>query len=76
MKTLKILINYVCCRLRGEEHRMVRCPVCGHLTMDMGWICPECFFEYDQCDVDNPDEDCGGPNGMSLNEYRAEYLKK
>lgn len=27
--------------------RIVSCPVCGHPTLDMYWICAHCGWEYD-----------------------------
>ena len=59
----------------------MNCPVCENNTFDdedYGYdICPECFWEYDELQVENPDEE-GGANCHSLNEYRKMYwsLKK
>jgi len=54
------------------------CPVCGNDTfdnVDFEWnICPECFWEYDSLQVENPDYD-GGANCHSLNEYKNIYWK-
>jgi hypothetical protein len=37
------------------------------------FICPVCFWEDDALNFENPDEDVGGPNGVSLNHARANY---
>ncbi|MCQ2535065.1 MAG: glycosyltransferase [Clostridia bacterium] len=54
------------------------CPVCGNNTFkdnDYEYdICPECFWEYDFIQVDNPDL-AGGANKHSLNDYRKIYQK-
>ena len=57
------------------------CPVCGNDTFiddDYEYeICKECFWEYDDVQVDNPDYE-GGANRHSLNDYKKIYfsLKK
>ena len=56
----------------------MKCPVCENDTFDENdyeyAICPECFWEYDIFQVENPD--CsGGANCHSLNEYRKIYLR-
>lgn len=54
----------------------MRCPVCQNDTFDdndyLFNICKECFWEYDDFQVDNPDFS-GSANGHSLNEYRKIY---
>ena len=54
------------------------CPVCNNDTFySEGYeydICPECFWEYDMVQVDNPDFE-GGANHHSLNEYKKIYQK-
>lgn len=32
---------------RSGMFRIVTCPVCGHPTLDMYWICEHCGWEYD-----------------------------
>ncbi|MBR6402131.1 MAG: NUDIX domain-containing protein [Eubacterium sp.] len=59
----------------------MKCPVCGNDTFDEEdyeyEICPECFWEYDISQVNNPDL-AGGANNHSLNGYKKIYegLKK
>jgi hypothetical protein len=55
------------------------CPCCGHLTTpDDGSfpgsfvICPVCFWEDDDVQLDNPDF-AGGANRPSLNQARSNY---
>lgn len=55
------------------------CPCCGNLTMpDNGSfpgsfvICPVCFWEDDDVQLDNPDF-AGGANRPSLNQARSNY---
>lgn len=51
------------------------CPVCKKYEfdhMDSFEICPECGWQDDLYQEENPDEDCLA-NEMSLNEYRAAY---
>lgn len=52
-----------------------KCPVCGKYEFD-SWnsydICPECGWEDDSMQEEAPDDDLGA-NGMSLNEYKADY---
>ena len=56
----------------------MKCPVCGNDTFDDKDyefdICPECFWEYDILQVDEPDYK-GGANCQSLNEYKKIYWK-
>lgn len=66
--------------LRDGSNKMI-CPVCGNNTFDEDdfeyMICPECYWEYDVLQVQEPDY-AGGANCHSLNEYRKIYwnLKK
>ena len=56
----------------------MKCPVCGKNTFEENnykyEICPECFWEYDVYQVENPDDD-GGANNHSLNEYKKIYFR-
>ncbi len=52
------------------------CPVCGKFTFshyDSYEICKFCEWEDDAYQEENPDDDAGA-NGMSLNEYRQDWL--
>lgn len=55
------------------------CPICGRNTFDdndyLYNICGECFWEYDEVQVADPDFP-GGANRLSLNEYKKQYLMK
>ena len=59
----------------------MKCPVCGNDTFDdknfAYNICPECFWEYDEITLDEPDL-TGGANQISFNNYKKMYadLKK
>lgn len=57
---------------RLGQFGVVTCPVCGHPTLDMQWICEHCGWEYDPLDMENEDE-YSPSNGMSLREYRELY---
>ena len=56
---------------RSGMFRIVSCPVCGHSTLDMYWICAHCGWEYDN-ELQTEDEESPG-NGMSLRAYRELY---
>ena len=56
----------------------VKCACCGEYVFDedsLFEICPNCYWQQDTVQEDNPDYD-GGANEMSLNEYRKEYFAK
>lgn len=56
----------------------MKCPVCNNDSFDENdyeyHICPECFWEYDWFQVENPDEE-GGANCHSLNAYKKIYQR-
>ena len=56
---------------RSGMFHIVSCPVCGHSTLDMYWICAHCGWEYDN-ELQTEDEESPG-NGMSLRAYRELY---
>lgn len=54
------------------------CACCGYLTRleaDYGTfdICPVCFWQDEY--VDDPDEETGGANPISLNEAKKNFIK-
>ena len=52
---------------------IIDCPICGHKTMDMYWICSGCGWEYDIfIDYEN-DEEFSDCNGTTLGEYKNAY---
>jgi len=54
------------------------CPCCGYATLEEanGYeICHICFWEDDGQDDPEADENCGGPNNVSLTEGRMNYLR-
>jgi len=57
----------------------MKCPVCENDTFDDDDfeynICPECFWEYDIIQTEDPDF-AGGANRHSLNDYRKIYLEQ
>lgn len=56
---------------RSGMFRIVTCPVCGHPTLDMYWICAHCGWEYDiELQTEDEESPC---NGMSLRAYRELY---
>lgn len=56
---------------RSGMFRIVSCPVCGHPTLDMYWICAHCGWEYDnELQTEDEESPC---NGMSLRAYRELY---
>lgn len=55
------------------------CPVCGKTMFPEAWsydICDICGWEDDTGAEDYPDEDFGGPNYCSLNEYRRQFQER
>ena len=56
---------------RSGMFRIITCPVCGHPTLDMYWICEHCGWEYDiELQTEDEESPC---NGMSLRAYRELY---
>lgn len=56
---------------RSGMFHIVTCPVCGHPTLDMYWICEHCGWEYDgELQTEDEESPC---NGMSLRAYRELY---
>ncbi len=53
----------------------MRCPVCGNEKIeDIFDVCENCFFEYNEEQIENPDLcECG--NALSLNNYKAQWHK-
>ena len=52
---------------------MIKCPVCGYLTISEMWdICPVCFWEYEG---DNETEKTGANHGLSIIEARENYAR-
>lgn len=56
----------------------IKCPCCGSFSFDEkagnGDICPECFWEYDRIQQEDPDYR-GGANSVSLAEARENYAR-
>lgn len=56
---------------------MIKCPVCGKYEFmheDDFDVCPECGWENDGLQIDDP-EYVGGANRMSLNQAREAWKK-
>ncbi len=54
------------------------CPICGKYRFADEYsydICPECGWEDDGSEMLYPNDD-SGPNGMSFNDYRKQYMQK
>ena len=46
---------------RSGMFRIVSCPVCGHPTLDMYWICAHCGWEYDnELQTEDEESPCNG----------------
>lgn len=46
---------------RSGMFRIVSCPVCGHPTLDMYWICEHCGWEYDnELQTEDEESPCNG----------------
>ena len=79
MKRIRCFIKLVLYYIRYElfsklRRKIVKCPVCGHYTLDEYYICPYCKWEYDPF-VENED-DKSYPNGnLSIKEYRKVEIK-
>lgn len=54
-----------------SDFTVIRCPVCGHKTLDNHWICPNCNWEYDGF----PEDHYSAANGATLAEYRRRFYK-
>lgn len=48
-------------------YNIVRCPICGHQTLDNYWICEHCGWEYDGNILD---EQYSSVNKSTVKEYR------
>jgi hypothetical protein len=60
------------------KNGLFACPCCGYATITevAGYdICPICFWEDDGQDDPNENEKYGGPNLISLNQARINYLR-
>lgn len=58
--------------------KKIPCPVCGKLMFeyeDSYDICDDCYWEDDQLQKEEPDL-AGGPNRISLNQYRKEWEER
>lgn len=55
-----------------------KCPCCGFNTLDEPPghydICPVCFWEDDWYQKENPNDE-GGPNLVSLNQARINFIE-
>lgn len=61
-------------KLRREiGYDLIKCPVCGHLTMTQNYICPFCEWEYDDT-IDENEESY--VNGSTISEYRMRVVEK
>lgn len=50
---------------------MIKCPVCGYLTVSEMWdICPVCFWEYEG---EDDTENSGANHGLSITEARKNF---
>lgn len=58
---------------REKGYNWIKCPVCGHLTMNENCICPYCHWEYDDT-VDENEESY--VNGSTIREYRMRVVEK
>jgi ribosomal protein L37AE/L43A len=62
----------------NDSNDKKKCPVCGFLTMPNEecsfYICDICGWEDDGLQEDDPDFE-GGANKLSLNQFRAQWLK-
>ena len=58
---------------RSGMFRIVTCPVCGHPTLDMYWICEHCGWEYDNT---RSEDEYSAANSNTIKEYREKYLKQ
>lgn len=52
--------------------KIVTCPICGEKTLDMYWICENCFWEYDGACAE---EDYSCANGSTVRDYRKAFLE-
>lgn len=55
-----------------DFYKVVKCPVCGHDTLDFYFICEHCGWEYDNV---KSDDEYSDPNGCSINEAKEFYKK-
>jgi hypothetical protein len=63
---------------KTTENKLRECPVCGYKTLPKTegsfHFCKICWWEDDDIQVDYPD--MAGANELSLNDYRAKWLKE
>ena len=66
---------------KRKEYKMIRCPCCGYLTMEINAndgfcidICKVCFWQFDNISNSDPDRS-RGPNSVSLNQAKENYKK-
>jgi len=60
-------------KIKGYNYRIVKCPVCGHLTINDYSICPTCGWEYDGIVNENEESYV---NGSTIAEYRMRVIGK
>lgn len=53
--------------------KIVICPICGEETLDMYWICENCFWEYDGS---YNDDDYSYSNDSTVSDYRKTFLDR
>lgn len=64
--------------MRTMGEKKIPCPVCGKLMFeyeDSHDICEDCYWEDEILQIEDPDYP-GGPNHMSLNQYRKEWAER
>lgn len=59
---------------KSGRYDIVKCPICGHTTLDNHFICYRCQWEYDDSLVD--DVDYSFCNHSSIKDYKKSKIKK
>lgn len=53
--------------------KIVTCPICGEETLNMYWVCENCFWEYDgACN----DDDYSFSNDSTVSDYRKDFFDR
>lgn len=53
--------------------KIVTCPICGEETLNMYWICKNCFWEYDGVCAE---DDYSNSNASTVRDYRKAFLER
>lgn len=58
------------------DRKIVRCPICGKLTLDWYYICENCHWEYDDYIDNNDENEYSDVNKSSIKWFKENYESK